>query len=338
MCVIAKRRVVNARRTTEGGNTDIRPCNNNVIRSKYIDDLPTSAVVKLLQWNSLRVPQLSSLCVCLFTVTRLNRSSYKFSWTYVLKRWSDVDVRCFDISPVSKCFRFEGVFRSYSQTPWRIVKKWFKALTGYNGGMRYVTKFSIFLSFQPFCWHFLQWRRRARCRRERTVNNSTHATIIHKCKPRLKLALGPLFVIMEYVPLGKLQSYLRNSRAQRHYDNMHATSATLTSRDLTSFCYQTARGMEFLSSKGVSPNLCFAFTPIKPQEIITIFLHELTIQNLHTVLSIEGWMTRIGFYIFTHKLFNVRFRTILPDDKNWLVVWWTKDIYGILLLCHSRSQ
>jgi len=61
----------------------------------------------------------------------------------------------------------------------------------------------------------------------------------------------PLFVIMEYVPNGKLQSYLRNSRAQRHYDNMHAKSATLTSRDLTSFCYQTARGMEFLSGKGI---------------------------------------------------------------------------------------
>ncbi|XP_054268278.1 tyrosine kinase receptor Cad96Ca isoform X1 [Macrosteles quadrilineatus] len=61
----------------------------------------------------------------------------------------------------------------------------------------------------------------------------------------------PLFVIMEYICHGKLQSYLRNSRAQRYYDNMHAKSATLTSRDLTSFCYQVARGMEFLSGKGI---------------------------------------------------------------------------------------
>lgn len=60
---------------------------------------------------------------------------------------------------------------------------------------------------------------------------------------------------MEYVLNGKLQSYLRNSRAQRYYDNMHAKSATLTSRDLTSFCYQVARGMEFLSGKGVSQAL-----------------------------------------------------------------------------------
>lgn len=57
---------------------------------------------------------------------------------------------------------------------------------------------------------------------------------------------------MEYVPNGKLQSYLRHSRAQRYYDNMHGSSSTLTSRDLTSFCYQIAKGMQYLSSKGVS--------------------------------------------------------------------------------------
>lgn len=57
---------------------------------------------------------------------------------------------------------------------------------------------------------------------------------------------------MEYVPHGKLQSFLRNSRAERYYGNLHGPSNSLTSRDLTSFVYQVARGMEFLSSKGVS--------------------------------------------------------------------------------------
>lgn len=61
----------------------------------------------------------------------------------------------------------------------------------------------------------------------------------------------PIFLIMEFVSKGKLQSYLRSSRAERYYNNMHGQSKTLTSRDLTSFVYQVAKGMEFLSAKGV---------------------------------------------------------------------------------------
>jgi len=67
---------------------------------------------------------------------------------------------------------------------------------------------------------------------------------------RLVSAADPLFVIMEYAKLGKLQSVLRNSRGVNYYTNTHGPSS-LTSHELIMFCYQIAKGMDFLSSKGV---------------------------------------------------------------------------------------
>merc|ERR1711923_633697 len=42
----------------------------------------------------------------------------------------------------------------------------------------------------------------------------------------------PIFVIMEYVAKGKLQEFLRKSRAEQYYGNLHGPSQKLTSRDL----------------------------------------------------------------------------------------------------------
>ncbi|XP_058466436.1 tyrosine kinase receptor Cad96Ca [Malaya genurostris] len=61
----------------------------------------------------------------------------------------------------------------------------------------------------------------------------------------------PIFVILEYVNMGKLQTFLRNSRVEKHYGNTHGKSKILTSGDLTSFIYQVARGMDFLTSRGI---------------------------------------------------------------------------------------
>jgi fibroblast growth factor receptor 1 len=65
----------------------------------------------------------------------------------------------------------------------------------------------------------------------------------------------PLFVVMEFVSKGKLQTFLRESRDSHYYGNLHSDSNSLSSRDLTNFCYQCARGMEFLAAKGVSREL-----------------------------------------------------------------------------------
>ncbi|XP_066961892.1 tyrosine kinase receptor Cad96Ca-like isoform X1 [Macrobrachium rosenbergii] len=61
----------------------------------------------------------------------------------------------------------------------------------------------------------------------------------------------PIFIILEYMVGGKLQSYLRASRADASYNNLHGASSSLTPRDLTLFTYQIARGMEFLARNGI---------------------------------------------------------------------------------------
>lgn len=76
-------------------------------------------------------------------------------------------------------------------------------------------------------------------------------TLLGSCTER-----DPIFLIMEFVPFGKLQTYLRESRernGERYYGNLHACSNRLSARDLTLFAYQVAKAMEYLSSKGVSP-------------------------------------------------------------------------------------
>lgn len=80
-----------------------------------------------------------------------------------------------------------------------------------------------------------------------------------KAHPNVVTLLGcctekePYFLILEYVPFGTLQNYLRN---QRDRDSCQEKSNNLldnlTAKDLTLFAYQIAKGMEHISSEGVS--------------------------------------------------------------------------------------
>lgn len=59
---------------------------------------------------------------------------------------------------------------------------------------------------------------------------------------------------MEYVMYGRLLTFLRDHRTAQTYYNYSTDSEALTSRDLTTFAYCVAKGMEFIYSHGVLSN------------------------------------------------------------------------------------
>ncbi|XP_049864650.1 fibroblast growth factor receptor 3-like isoform X1 [Schistocerca gregaria] len=64
---------------------------------------------------------------------------------------------------------------------------------------------------------------------------------------------GPLYVVVEYAPHGNLRDFLRQRRPSSGYEPAIGTDLkeknTLTQKDLVSFAYQVARGMEYLASR-----------------------------------------------------------------------------------------
>lgn len=67
---------------------------------------------------------------------------------------------------------------------------------------------------------------------------------------------GPLYVVVEYAPYGNLRDFLREHRPSSGYEIAVGTELkekkTLTQKDLVSFAYQVARGMDYLSSRRVN--------------------------------------------------------------------------------------
>ena len=68
---------------------------------------------------------------------------------------------------------------------------------------------------------------------------------------------GPLFVVVEYAAFGNLRQFLQERRPGLEYhDEVDVQSPKqLTVQDLLSYCYQVAKGMEFLSSRKVNNSL-----------------------------------------------------------------------------------
>lgn len=66
---------------------------------------------------------------------------------------------------------------------------------------------------------------------------------------------GPLYVIVEFAPHGNLRDFLRKHRSSSGYESPLGSTYTngnvLTEKDLISFAYQVANGMQYLQSRKV---------------------------------------------------------------------------------------
>lgn len=66
---------------------------------------------------------------------------------------------------------------------------------------------------------------------------------------------GPLYVIVEFAPHGNLRDFLRKHRSSSGYESPLGSAYTngnvLTEKDLISFAYQVANGMQYLQSRKV---------------------------------------------------------------------------------------
>lgn len=71
---------------------------------------------------------------------------------------------------------------------------------------------------------------------------------------------GPLYVIVEYAPYGNLKDFLKKNLAMADYNSLN-TQHVLTQKQLTSFAYQVARGMEYLASRRVRTLSFELFSP-----------------------------------------------------------------------------
>lgn len=84
---------------------------------------------------------------------------------------------------------------------------------------------------------------------------------------------GPLFVVVEYAPHGNLRDFLRQHRTSSGYEPaigiVEKEKKTLTQKDLVSFAYQVARGMEYLASRRVR---CFVSQIVVIKHNIKYFL------------------------------------------------------------------
>ena len=108
---------------------------------------------------------------------------------------------------------------------------------------------------------------------------------------------GPLYVVVEFAPYGNLRDFLRERRPPcSNYEkvvSLEDNTRTLTYKDLVSFSFQIARGMEYLSSR-------------------KCIHRDLAARN---VLVSEDWVLKIADFGLTRNVTNIDYYRKTSDGR-----------------------
>ena len=103
--------------------------------------------------------------------------------------------------------------------------------------------------------------------------------------------LGPLFLLVEFAANGNLRHFLYNHRPDQLKTSDYLLPSingtipsmpkvTLTCAHLISFCYQVAKGMDYIASKNVS-----SFILLNLRKIASKNVSSFVLLNLHNIAS-----------------------------------------------------
>ena len=106
---------------------------------------------------------------------------------------------------------------------------------------------------------------------------------------------GPLYVVVEYAPHGNLRDFLRQHRPSSGYEPAVGMTGkekkTLTQKDLVSFAYQVAKGMNYLASRRVSRFYSYSlFSSI--YFLYIRFVHIPSVRNVSFIMNIVSVYTQ----------------------------------------------
>lgn len=122
---------------------------------------------------------------------------------------------------------------------------------------------------------------------------------------------GPLYVIVEYATHGNLRDFLRKHRPNSYIDNQQEKEKqSLTQKDLVSFAYQIARGMEYLASrKCIHRDLAARNVLVSDDFVMKIadfgLARDIHRQDYYRKTTVSSFVTFSNYFYDNSKFYNI---------------------------------